>query len=314
MTKAPLIVFGGGAFWDGNEETGKTWLQTLERLGITHIDTARIYGESETVLGNLGAPKKFNIDTKVPFGPKAQTKEAVFAAQKASFSNLKVDKVDIYYLHGPDSETPIEETLDAVQQIYTAGHFKRFGLSNFKPDAVEKIHAYNSQKGYVLPTVFQGNYNPVSRHIEEDLFPVLRRLNISFYVYSAIAGGFLSKTVEQIKAGGEGRWDPNTPLGQMYHKLYNRGKVVEGLEEWAKIAEDASVSRSELAYRFIAFHSAVKADKRDAIIVGASKPEQLEETVKGLGKGPLPQSIVVRIDKVWELVKEDAPYNNAEQF
>jgi len=64
----PIIVFGGGAFMTGTLEEGKAWLDLLQKLGIKQIDTARVYGDSEAVLGKLDAPKKFIIDTKVPGG------------------------------------------------------------------------------------------------------------------------------------------------------------------------------------------------------------------------------------------------------
>jgi len=225
---------------------------------------------------------------------------------------LKVDSVETYYLHAPDSATPIEETLSAINDLHKQGKFKNFGLSNFSPEQVQQIYDIASKNNYVLPTVYQGNYNPVARHIETDLFPVLRKLNIRFYVYSPVAGGFLSKTVDQIKQGGQGRWDPNSFMGQLYHGLYNRPKVLEGLEEWGRIANESGISRTELAYRFVAFHSAVKAENGDAIIVGASRLEQLEQTVEGLRRGPLPKEVVERIEGVWELVKNDAPINNFE--
>ena len=166
----------------------------------------------------------------------------------------------------------------------------------------------------MLPTVFQGNYNPVSRHVETRLFPLLRELGIRFWAYSAIAGGFLSKTADQIAAGGEGRWDPETMIGGLYHRLYNRPALIEGLREWGLIARDTGLSGTELAFRYMRYHSFLKGEYGDGIIVGASKPSQLEQSLEYLEKGPLPQSTVDRIEKVWEMVKDEAPYDNAEEF
>ena len=91
----PTIVYGAASFWNASDiDYAKQVLPALERLGIKHIDTARGYGESEAILGQLNAPEKFVIDTKIPgFGPKTQTREAVFAAEKASFDALKTDQV-----------------------------------------------------------------------------------------------------------------------------------------------------------------------------------------------------------------------------
>ncbi|KAJ3038009.1 hypothetical protein HDV00_001053 [Rhizophlyctis rosea] len=290
---------------DGNPEAAQKYLDSLKRLNINHIDTARVYLESETVLGQLQAGQNFIIDTKVPgFTPKSQTRDAVFEAQKLSFEKLHVEQVDVYYLHGPDPETPIEETLAAINDLYKAGKFKRFGLSNFDSTQVEHIYAYCTKEGYVPPTVYQGGYNAVSRQVEKDLFPVLRKFGIVFYAYAPIAGGFLSKSVEQLTAGASGRWDPNSKEWGVYHAIYNRPEMMKGLTEWNPIAQEAGIDRSELAYRFIAYHSLIDAEKGDALIVGASRVGQLEKTMQFLEKGPLSSHVVDRIEKVWEIMKD----------
>ena len=180
-------------------------------------------------------------------------------------------------------------------------------MSNFSADQVDAIYTYNKERGYVLPTVYQGQYNPISRHTETTLFPTLRRLGISFYVYAAIAGGFLAKTVEQVQSGAAtGRWDPNSRRSEKY----NRPKLIEGLGVWHAIAKDANLPAAELAYRYVAYHSAIKADLGDAIIVGASRPEQLDQTIKGIRNGPLSQDIADRIEKVWDIVESEAPLAN----
>ncbi|KAJ3183173.1 hypothetical protein HDU85_002199 [Gaertneriomyces sp. JEL0708] len=316
MTASKLAyIFGTANMMDGNVENGKKFLDLLERLHIKILDTARIYGGSEGVLGKLKASDKFIIDTKVPGGtPGTQTKDAVHAAQKESFSQLGVEKVNVYYLHAPDPQTPIEETLKAMNELYKAGKFAELGLSNYTAAQVQQIYDLQKQASSVLPTVYQGNYNPVSRHIEQTLFPVLRKLNIRFYAYSAIAGGFLAKSVEDIQKGGEGRWDPKSALGKMYHTLYNRPALLEGLKIWSRISDDFKIPRAELAYRYIAYHSALKPELGDGIILGATKVEQLEQTIQGLENGPLPTEAVAAIEKVWDVVKKDAPLNNLDAW
>jgi len=160
-----------------------------------------------------------------------------------------------------DPTVPIEETLSAISQLYTEGKFKRFGISNFRPADVQKIYDIQTANKSVLPTVFQGNYNPVSRHIEEDLFPLLHKLKISFYAYSPIAGGFLVKDAEQVRnktAGG--RFGENPRVGALYTSMYGKESLFQALGQWGKIAEAAGVSKAALAYRWIAYHSALKKD------------------------------------------------------
>jgi len=106
-----------------------------------------------------------------------------------------VDSVDLYYLHAPDVHHDIEPTLEEIQLLYKEGKFKRFGLSNFTAWETVYIHNYMSQphrQQYVVPTVYQGMYNALARQVETELFPALRKLNMSFYAYNPLAAGMLT--------------------------------------------------------------------------------------------------------------------------
>lgn len=154
--------------------------KALEQGNCDTIDTATIYGASQEYLGNTGAPKRFIIDTKAGCGlkPEGGKKANILQDYEDSKRLLGVDQVDIWYLHAPDNNTPVEETLEAVNEVYKKGWFKRFGLSNFFAKDVQKIYDICKEKGYPLPTVYQGNYSPVARKQESVLFPTLRKLNM----------------------------------------------------------------------------------------------------------------------------------------
>ncbi|SCW01921.1 LAFE_0E10198g1_1 [Lachancea fermentati] len=305
------IVFGAYPLATLPQETSKEIIEILKSAGINELDTARIYPNSEKNIGELNLASEFLIDTKaVGFTPGSQTREGITKSFTESLSLLGVDSVEIYYLHCPDPEVPIEETLEAVDVFYKQGRFKRFGLSNFTPEDVQKVYDIAVEKGYALPTVYQGNYNAVARKIESDLFPVLRKLNIAFYAYSPIAGGFLAHTPDEITTGSKGRFDNNSPVGKLYQALYNRPKLIEALERWGLIAEKAGVTSAVLAYRWITYHSALDYARGDALIVGSRTPQQLRDTLKAIEDGPLDKNIVAEIDAVWERAKADAPVNN----
>jgi aflatoxin B1 aldehyde reductase len=192
---------------------------------------------------------------------------------------------------------------------------RKFGLSNFRPADVQKIYDIQSAAGSVLPSVFQGNYNAVSRHIEKDLFPLLHKLKISFYAYSPIAGGFLVKNSAQLRAKDDpGRFGPNARTGDMYTSMYGKESLFQAVDEWGQIATDAGISKAALAYRWITFHSALKGENGDAVIVGASKSAQLEETLTAVEQGPLPESIAERASAIWEKVEHEAPLDNYNSF
>lgn len=95
-------------------------------------------------------------------------------------------------------------------------------------------------------------------------------------------------------------------VGGLYHKLYNRPALLKALSEWQTIAEEAGISRASLAYRWVSFNSILTAEHEDGIIIGASKVEQLKQTLDALAEGPLEQNIVKRIDNLWERVRDEA--------
>ncbi|KAF2226544.1 aldehyde reductase [Elsinoe ampelina] len=289
----------------------KELLPKLKELGVDTLDTAQLYGDSEKTLGNLDAGKDFIIDTKWfgGFKPGHITKDSVVSLAKQSIETLKVKQVDIFYIHAPDDSVPIEETLEGVNEVYKLGLFKRFGLSNYKAEDVEKIYNLAKEKGYPVPQAYQGNYSAVARLQETVLFPVLRKLNISFYAYSPIAGGFLTKTAEDIEKGA-GRFDKNSPIGAMYHGMYAKPAYIKALKEWASIAEEVGISKAELAYRWVRFNSPLKPEYGDAIIIGGRTIDQVTQTLAGLNNGPLPDSALKRIDAVWDTIKHEAPLDN----
>jgi aryl-alcohol dehydrogenase-like predicted oxidoreductase len=90
---------------------------------------------------------------------------------------LDIEQVDVYYIHAPDV-VPVEEMLAGVNEIYKEGWFKRFGLSNFFAEDVQKIYDICKREGYPLPTVYQGDYSAIARKQEEELLPLLRKLDI----------------------------------------------------------------------------------------------------------------------------------------
>lgn len=216
----------------------------------------------------------------------------------------------MYYLHAPDVQTPFEDTLEGINEFYKSGAFKRFGLSNFSAEQVEKIVSIAKEHNYVLPTVYQGNYSAVARRIETEVFPVLRKHQIAFYAYSPIAGGFLTKTSEEIRKGGTGRWDAANPLGKMYNSMYGKPTLLEALDTWNQIAQDEGISKAELSYRWITHNSVLRGELGDAVIVGARNTDQLRETMAGIKNGPLSAEVTKKIDEIWQKVAAESPLDN----
>ncbi|CAD0096552.1 unnamed protein product [Aureobasidium mustum] len=282
--------------------------KTLKAFDVETIDTAQLYGESEKILGEAKAGEQFIIDTKTPGGFAPQNNTPDIITKNGHESSKILGAIDVFYIHSPSQSEPNAEVLSAVNELYKAGVFKRFGLSNFVASDVQAVYDHCEKNGLVKPTVYQGNYSPVARRQETELLPTLRKLGISFYAYSPLAGGFLTKTKQEV-LDGKGRFGLEM-IGAIYTNMYARPQLLDSLVEWEKIASEAGVSRAELAYRWVKYNSALKPEHGDGIIIGASSLKQLEQTLEGLTHGPLPPQIVERIDNTWKSIEDFAPLDN----
>jgi aflatoxin B1 aldehyde reductase len=155
-------VFGGGGFNEGapwaEDSKIPELFETLKEGGCNVIDTAALYGTSEETLGRNKAGDQFVLDTKTKagFGGDGYATKENIVKEGTNSKNMLKTTVDIYYLHAPDPATPLEQTLEGINEVYKSGFFKRFGVSNFKPEDVEKAYKICKEKGYPLPSVYQG--------------------------------------------------------------------------------------------------------------------------------------------------------------
>jgi aflatoxin B1 aldehyde reductase len=192
----PTLVLGTASFGTGtpqakfhSEESARPLLQLLQAHGVTALDTARAYpvgnpGSAELVLGLLNVATWADISTKVNSWQNGSHSAANIASSiSASLAALRVESVDIMYLHSPDRSTPWEETCVAMNEQFLLGRFKRFGLSNYTADEVQQICEICESRGWIRPSVYQGRYNAIIRSGEDELFPVLRKWGIAFYAY-----------------------------------------------------------------------------------------------------------------------------------
>jgi aflatoxin B1 aldehyde reductase len=138
-----------------NTQQINTIYEILLANGCHTIDTARLYGESEAVLGKTGAADKFTIDSKTTggFTKGEDTGENILKHARESVQRLKVKQLDVFYFHSPDTSLDMEDQLSGLDKAYKEGLFKRFGLSNFSAEQVERVHSLAKEKGWVLPTV-----------------------------------------------------------------------------------------------------------------------------------------------------------------
>lgn len=211
-------------------------LDTFQAHGHNEIDTSRVYGEgsSEEYLGKTDWQKRGIImDTKLyPTSVRPALAKDVYshnakdlrAGLMASLKALNTDKLDLWYLHGPDRATPFKETLSEVNKLYEEGYFKRFGISNYQTWEVAKICEIAEANGWIKPTVYQGLYNAWHRAVEAELFPCMRHYGISLYCFNPLAGGFLTdryhRDTEDSTVEKGSRYDPNSAQGKLHRGRY----------------------------------------------------------------------------------------------
>ena len=294
-------------------EAANAFVSKFRSRGYSDVDTARAYpvgrgGTCEKLLGEkqLRLRSWSNVSTKVSsFMPGSHRARNIERSINRSLEALNVEQVDIMYLHAPDRATSFEETCFAMQKAYEAGKFERFGLSNYQVKDVKEIVEICERNNLVKPSVYQGQYNPICRGAEAELFAVLRQHNISFYAYSPSACGFFSNKISKGHTPGEaGRWNIKSPLGAKYRGDYFHDPLFAAAEMVKGHAAFYNISGHAAALRWTTWHSDLQAEKGDAVIIGASTQEQLEENLNILEQGPLPDSLLHVIERVWDDVKD----------
>ena len=304
----PRVIVGlmGGSIAKGSASMATSgqvgdFLAMLQRHKIRELDTARVYngGRSEELLGTVPGKKDFAIATKAPgFTPGSLSYDKVIANCNASLKALGLDKMDLYYFHGPDRKTPLEESCKAINELHGQGKFDRFGISNFNASEVQSIQEICKREGYVLPSVYQGCYNPMTRAMEDDLLPTLRNYDMTFYAFSPLAGSFFSKPIDALRNPAQG-----SRMNEMsqFQQMYVNDVSLPLLEDLTSICEKEGLSVKEATLRWIMHDS--KLGKDDGVILGGSA-EQVEENLKACEGGPLPASIVASFQNMWAMYKE----------
>lgn len=299
------MTFGQQAF----DEEAAIMFKTAMENGIRDFDTAYVYngGECERVIGRVlekFEDKDYRIATKV--NPRITGKldrAAILAQFSESLERLKTDSVDILYLHFPDHIVPLEEMLSTCDELYKEGKFNELGLSNYPADEVARACELCHENGWVKPAVYEGIYSALNRKVEEDLFPILRKYGMRFSAYNPLAGGMLTgkyKSIEDMPDDGRFVKRPNYK-GRYW--LESNFKAVDMIRE---ACEKENLSMVNASFRWLAYHSCIDFDKGDAILIGASRPEQLVQNIQTFAGGPLPEALVKVYEEAWEVCREDA--------
>lgn len=257
--------------------------------GITTFDTADVYANTaaETVLGKALAGQRresLEIFTKVyfPTGPRGAndtglSRKHIMESIHGSLSRLGTDYVDLYQAHRFDYETPLEETFQAFADIVRQGKALYIGVSEWTAEQLREGHALAKGLGIQLISN-QPQYSMLWRVIEGRVVPASQELGISQIVWSPMAQGVLSGKYLPGQPVPEGSRATDEKSGANFIKSFLRDEVLEAVQRLRPIADEAGLTMPQLAIAWVLQNPNVA-----SALVGASRPEQLADTVKASG-------------------------------
>lgn len=262
-------VGGHNLYKDLNEETGKDFVRAALDNGITFIDTADVYGKgrSEELVGEVLREydrSRFIIATKGGSdwrnGTKNNKPAYLRRALEESLERLQLDYVDLYYIHWPDSETPISEAVAELSRLKKEGKIKAIGVSNVSLAQLKEANATDEISAVQLA------YNMLNREIEQDILPYCADNKISVVAYGPLAFGILGGTYTEDFVLEDGDWRKSVPLFQEG----NFEKNIRIVEQLKRVADKKGTDVSNLALAWLLEQPGV-----DAVIPGGKKPEQV---------------------------------------
>jgi aflatoxin B1 aldehyde reductase len=306
----PRIILGTMNFGAqiGEPAADQMLAMFLDR-GHKEIDTAYKYndGASEEMLGRLLTPErrsKVYLATKVsPLSGGGLGAESIVKQVNISLRRLKTDYLDLLYLHAPDPKTRIEVTLEACEKLFKEGKFREMGLSNYASWQVADIWHLCKQNGWIMPSVYQGRYNAITRDVEGELFPAIRNFGIRFYAYNPLAGSLLTGKYSQISdVPQEGRF----ALKGAYLERFWKKSYFDAIEVVQDAAAQAGLSMIQIALRWLLRHSFLKSPSGDGVIIAASNLKQWEYNLNSLD-GELSRKVLEALDLAWGKARQDCP-------
>ena len=322
--RVPVLGFGAATFGGGNEffkMWGSTDVAEAKRLvalcleaGVNFFDTANVYsnGRSEEILGAALAGRKRDdllISTKATFqmgegpGEFGSSRRALLRACEDSLRRLGTDYVDVYYMHGFDATTPIDETLRALDDLVRGGKIRYIGCSNFSGWHLMKSLSTSERYGWSRYVAHQVYYSLAGRDYEWELMPLGLDQKVGAVVWSPLAGGALTGKVRRGQAppSGSRASQMDFVVSSKSEKLH---QIVDVLDE---VAREVGKSVAHVALNWVLRRPTVS-----SVIVGARNEEQLRQNLGAVGWS-LSGAQVARLDAVSE-TKPVYPYWHQRQF
>ncbi len=292
-----------------DEPTSIAILDRAAAGGITFLVTSDVYplggslqtvGLTEAILGRWLAGRRhdFIIATKC-FGAtssrpwdRGNSRKHILDAIEGSLRRLRTDYVDLYQLHHPDPHTPLEESLRALDDIVRTGKARYIGCSNFHAYQVARALGKSEVHGLASFNSVQPRYNLLFRQIERELLPLCQDEGIGVIPYNPLAGGFLSGKHRAETGPTVGTRFTLGNAAQRYQERYWHEREFATVTALRPLAAEAGLSLVQMAVGWVLAHPAVTAP-----IIGASRPDQLDEMIPAVDKG-MPADLKARLDEL----------------
>jgi voltage-dependent potassium channel beta subunit len=300
------LTYGGSVA----EERARACIHKAYELGINFFDTANVYmrGTAEEIVGR--ALKGFERDsyvlaTKVYFpmgeGPndRGLSRKHIIEQCHASLERLGVDYVDLYQCHRYDEDAPLEETLRALDDLVRQGKILYVGVSEWT--AVQIADALRLAEEMNLERIVsnQPRYNMIQRQIEAEVIPLCEREGVGQVVFSPLAQGVLTGKYRAGEIPEQGTRAADPESNRFMQQVMNE-EVLSAVGKLSSVASDAGLSMSQLALAWVLQH-----DNVSSAIIGASRPEQVEDNAEAAGVR-LSTQVVSEIDSTLKDVIESS--------
>lgn len=275
VSRIGLGAMGMSAFYTGAGREDAKSIRTIHRaldLGVTHLDTAEVYGPyvNEELVGRAIKDRRDEVVLATKFGLVSHTGRPgldstpanVRAAVDGSLRRLGTDHIDLYYQHRVDPSTPIEETVGALSELVAAGKVRHIGLSEASAATIRRAHAVHPV------SAVQSEYSLWTRDPEADVLPALRELGIGLVPYSPLGHGFLTgdiRTLDGLDAADWRRTNPRFTGDNLTRNL----RIVDGVSE---IAVDVGATPAQVALAWL-----LAQGEGIAPIPGTKRVDRLEE-------------------------------------